>query len=216
MDTRLGEQRGHVRRRVRTGFAATALATGLLAGCGSTQPARISVVTTPSASPSASPSDLVVMSSTGLGVAKFGDDAEEVIATLSKLLDAPTEDSGWTPDLAGCETSTIRNVFWGPLVVTFSSGGSSIVADQREHFLSFEFVNDTGTTPLLHTNAGIILGDSVVALKKAYPKVRISDSELEGPVFQVSDDPTSLSGNLTALTEDGVVVTLRAGVLCID
>jgi hypothetical protein len=160
--------------------------------------------------------ETVVMSSSGLGIVSLGQDATQVITVLTEVLGKPTQDSGWHPEEVGCGIGAkVREVFWGPLLVQFSSGASPVVADQREHMLMYAFADDKGTTPLLHTDKALVLGSTVATLKKAYPNVRISTSELEGPVFQVDDSPTGLSGALTSLTDDGVVVILRAGALCV-
>jgi hypothetical protein len=195
----------------------------LLVGCTSsnsaTQTTDSSQPATPGSNASAdarNPSDLIVLGSEGLGIAKFGEDATTAIQKLTGLLGLPTNDTGWNPEQVGCGIGTnIREVSWGPLLVQFSSGNSPIVTAEREHMLMFAYANDTGNTPLLHTDKGIILGDTVAALKKAYPQVNVVDTELEGPVFTVSDNATSLSGGLTSLTDDGVVITLRAGTVCV-
>ncbi len=161
-------------------------------------------------------SETVVMSSSGLGIVSLGQDATKVITVLTEVLGKPTQDSGWHPEEVGCDIGAkVREVFWGPLLVQFSSGASPIVAEEREHMLMYAFADDKGTTPLLHTDKAIILGSTVARLKQAYPEVRISNSELEGPVFQVDGSPTGLSGALTLLTDEGVVVILRAGALCL-
>ncbi len=159
----------------------------------------------------------IVFSSKGLGVAKIGDDADTVVATLTKLLGQPTSDSGWHPEQIGCDIGEeIRDVLWGQLGVELSNGPSSIAPKGVKHLLAYFYNVDEGAVTPYRTETGLTIGDSVARVKSLYPKARISNSEIEGPVYSADGDFNGLNGNLSSLTPDGKVTSIRSGVLCID
>jgi hypothetical protein len=192
----------------------TTAATTTVAGVAATE-----VVTTAVTEDSkvAAVTETIVLRSDGLGIVTFGQDATEVIDALTKVLGKPTMDTGWNLEQIGCDIGEkIRDIGWNGFGIELSNGPSQMGPAGKEHLLTY-YLNIDGDTKLPYqTDAGLKLGDSVATLKKLYPEAKISNSEIEGPVYSLTDSYTGLNGNLSSLDDNGTVDSIRAGVLCID
>jgi hypothetical protein len=158
----------------------------------------------------------IVMRGDGLGTVKLGQDAATAIPALKAALGEPRKDSGWYDEQIGCDIGEkLRDLFWPGLTVQFSNGPSALGPKGKEHMLAYFYGlgEDGETTVSLQTDRGITIGDTIAALKKAYPGVKIQTSEIEGPVFYVEGD---VNGNVSTLDDTGVVQYIRAGEICID
>jgi hypothetical protein len=184
-----------------------------LVSCGNT----VATVAPPTPEGSTTVAAHIVLSDDGLGVVKFGQDTTEVLAKLTNTLGPPKIDSGWHPEQIGCDIGeNIRDVSWDDLTVEFSNGPSPLAEAGKEHLLFYFYSADSGKPTPYVTDSGLKLGDSVTTIKSLYPKATFSNSEIEGPVFEVSDSPIGVNGNLSSLDDAGTVTSIRAGVLCID
>ena len=64
----------------------------------------------------------LVLARDGLGIAAFGDDADDTIAAVTAVLGEPDKDSGWVEPLSigACAGDEARFVAWGSLYLYFS------------------------------------------------------------------------------------------------
>jgi serine/threonine protein kinase len=110
----------------------------------------------------------ITLQAEGLGIANFGDDADQVIRSVNSLLGNPDDDGGWQPagdfGLTGPTGVRVRRVAWSKLRLTFADY-------QGGH----EFVAWHSTDPLFATPEGIGIGSSVASLKANYPKATFWD-----------------------------------------
>jgi hypothetical protein len=209
---------------------------GLVAGCGGGDPpsATGQVPSQPAATTTLDPvttvadtvavgppstvalEDFLVLDRDGLGVASFGDPAEEAVAAVTAVLGEPDEDSGWVDPLSigACAGTEARYVAWGALYLYFSDE-SAIAAGER-HLFSYSYGRESDLEAIpegLATPQGIGLGTSVEFLRAAYPDVVVEPGE-EGvfsPNFYVDD---TLSGRLTGGADDDLVTVIIGGDPC--
>ncbi len=105
----------------------------------------------PSTTAAAAP---IVLRPDGLGVVKFGDGADKVVATLTARLGKPSSDSGWidirnTPSndspWDGCTSdlseraSYQRKVEWGPLTVGFANRPDASASPSSATFVNWTY-----------------------------------------------------------------------------
>jgi hypothetical protein len=160
--------------------------------------------------------DLIVLDRDGLGVAGFGDPAEDAIAAVTAVLGEPDEDSGWVEPLSigACAGTEARYVAWGALYLYFSD--ESAITTGERHLFSYSYGRESDLEAIpegLATPDGIGLGTSVEFLRAAYPDVVVEPGE-EGvfaPNFYVDD---TLSGRLTGGADDDLVTVIIGGDPC--
>lgn len=161
-------------------------------------------------------SQAVVLTRDGLGVASFGQGAEEAIAAVTAVLGEPTEDTGWVDPLtiSSCTGTQARSVAWRALYLYFSDESS--VASGRQHFFGFSYgiIGDLEAAPQgLSTAEGIGLGTSVEFLRAAYPEVAVEPGE-EGIIEPSFSVDANLSGRLTGVENDDLVTVIIGGNAC--
>jgi hypothetical protein len=153
----------------------------------------------------------------GIGPHEFGASDDDVVAALVAELGAPVDDRT-EPALSSsygvCPGGQVRVVEWGGFVVLFSDGATPYAPGGSMTFFDWQLRNLGAATPPLETTAGIALGDSVTALRAAYPDVTIGDDEILGPSFRVGTAADALRGGLSSTGDDGAVVALAAGSAC--
>jgi hypothetical protein len=215
-----------------------AAAIAVLPGCGgdsdqpsaSDGPTAVAVVTSADASPSVASSSAassvpssapavaptVVLDRDGLGVAAFGEPADDAIGAVTAVLGEPDEDSGWVEPLSigACAGTAARFVAWGALYLYFSD--ESPVAHGARHLFGYSYGNerDLAEAPEgLATPEGIGLGTTVAFLRAAYDGVVVEPGEegLIAPTFYVDD---RLSGRLTGDADDDLVTVIIGGDPC--
>jgi hypothetical protein len=158
----------------------------------------------------------IVLARDGLGVAAFGDDADDTIAAVTAVLGEPDNDSGWVEPLSigPCAGQEARFVAWGALYLYFSD--ESGFADGGRHFFSYSYGSESDLEAIpegLATTEGIGLGTTVAFLRAAYHDVVIEDGEegLFPSNFYVDD---TLSGRLTGSDDDDLVTVIIGGDPC--
>jgi hypothetical protein len=164
--------------------------------------------------PAADPT--LVLDRNGLGVAAFGESADDAIGAVTAVLGEPDQDSGWVEPLSigACAGTTARFVAWGALYLYLSD--ESPVAHGERHFFSYSYGNerDLAEAPEgLATPEGIGLGTTVEFLRAAYDGVVVEPGEegLIAPAFYVDD---RLSGRLTGGADDDLVTVIIGGDPC--
>ena len=166
----------------------------------------------------------VKLSRDGLGVASFGDDAEDALARLREAMGKPNTLSKWLPmerSLWGaCPGSEVRGAKWGDLLVLFSD--RSELSDERHvsgWFLGGASVYGRTT---LRTPEGIGLGSTVAELRTAYGDRLSMESADLGTRFSVEPAEGEkagsriLAGTISGEADDDTVRTLRGGLPCTD
>lgn len=160
----------------------------------------------------------LVLTSGGLGGARFGTEPNEVVNYVSSILGSPTEDSDWvSPDALSCPGSTVRRVKWGVLSLMF--GDESSIASGRAHFMSYTYgvVNKVGEEPTgLMTSDGITVTDSVGSLlERIDAQLNEGDESLDiPPSFFYDREPFPITGLLSGTTNDDVVLVISSGSGC--
>jgi hypothetical protein len=160
--------------------------------------------------------EVVVLERDGIGLVSFCADADPAIATVTAVLGAPDDDTGWADPLSisACSGTEVRRVTWGSLDLYF--GDVSRFAEGRQHFFGYSYGDVDGfdvAPPGLATPEGIGLGTSVAFLRAAYPAVSLIPGEesIQEPTFYVDD---SLRGLVTDVADDGVVTVIIGGEAC--
>lgn len=146
----------------------------------------------------------VVLGPEGLGAVRFGDDAEQVVRALSRVLGNPSDDG----PIRSCPTGEVeRLVEYAELTVLFGEreGASRLVA--------WDLGPPSGALPPLTTPEGVGVGSSVAELRSAYgDRLEIARSDPFGPAFEVVvPAPGRLGGTLTAAGPTATVATLSGG-----
>jgi hypothetical protein len=189
-------------------------AAAVSAGCGdSVAPSTVAPPVSPSGPAAAPP---LLLDRDGLGVATFGEPAEDAIGAVTAVLGEPDEDSGWVEPLSigACAGTAARFTAWGSLYLYFSD--ESPVADGERHFFGYSYGNegDLSEAPEgLATPEGIGLGTTVEFLRAAYDGVVVEPGEegLIAPTFYVDE---RLSGRLTGGSDDDLVTVIIGGDPC--
>ena len=158
----------------------------------------------------------LVLDRDGLGVASFGDVADDTIAAVTAVLGEPDKDSGWVEPLTigACAGAEARFVAWGSLYLYFSD--ESGVGHGERHFFSYSYGSERDLEAIpegLATPEGIGLGTSVAFLRAAYRDVVVEAGEegLFPSNFYVDDN---LSGRLTGGADDDLVTVIIGGDPC--
>ncbi len=173
--------------------------------------APVTSVAAPSAATSTVAPSALVMRANGLGVAAFGSDPDQVIATVSAVLGPPTLDSGWMDPLSlgSCPGTEVRSVRFGDLVLDFAD--ESTVLTGRRHFFAYSYGPATDPTGLSIEGGGT-LGTTVAALRAAHPSVQIYPADPTAPAsFAISD---GLTGALTGTADTDTVTKVQGGIGC--
>lgn len=163
------------------------------------------VVTTTGSTTSTLPSSsAVALEPDGLGVVAFGDEASDVLATLSALL-GPTTDDGPLPACPSGELDRqVQFAELSVLVATF---------DGMERFVAWDLGPPSGALPRLATAEGITVGSTLAQLRAAYGnRLQLLGDDPFGPAFEI-DVPAQgrLGGTLTGTAGDDTVATLSGG-----
>ncbi|MCJ7726264.1 MAG: peptidoglycan-binding protein [Acidimicrobiia bacterium] len=119
----------------------------------------------------------LLLQSTGLDLADFGDSPAQTIATVSAVLDEPTADTGWNEAGSGCVRW--RRVEWGEseLWLYFTDAGTDAAdeatfrSDGVEHFAFWQInlpEDGEGTLPPLATPSGLLVGDTAAEVEATY------------------------------------------------
>lgn len=164
----------------------------------------------------------VVLSRDGLGVARFGDEAEAALARLREAMGTPNTLSKWLPmerSLWGvCPGSEVRGAKWGDLWVLFSDRSEL----SKERHLSGWLLGGSsalGRTEL-KTAEGIALGSTLAELRAAYgDRLRLEPSGLGQRFFVEPEEGEKAGSRLLAGTvrgdeDDDTVGSLRGGLAC--
>jgi hypothetical protein len=173
-------------------------------------------VTSPAGDEPAGGRGRLVLDPEGLGVARFGDAPDLVVAAVTRVLGKPRSDTGWKPrgEVYGvCPGTKTRAVTWGQFTALFTDGPTRHGPSGTEHFFLWSVQGDAKATSAA-TAAGIGLGSTVAELRSAYPgRVRTWEADLPGglPGFGVGPkDQLSFAGSLS----NGRVSHLEAGTYC--
>jgi hypothetical protein len=158
----------------------------------------------------------LVLDPEGLGVARFGDAPDPVIAAVSRRLGKPRRDTGWRPigEVYGvCPGTKTRAVTWGQFTALFTDGPTRHGPSGTEHFFLWSVEGERPTTPAA-TAAGIGVGATLAEVRRAYAgRVRTWEPDIPGtlPGFTVGPrDQPSFSGSL----DGGRVRVLTGGTAC--
>ena len=159
----------------------------------------------------------------GLGPIPFGTDVNRTLNTLTAALGAPDADSGWLPatvDQLQCPGTRARQVTWGSLDVFFSDGPTDWGADGFEHFFSFSYSLNPGSSspagPSLRTSEGLQLGATLSRSSSIYGESSITrDHPTEGTILEVEvPGPGYMMGVFAETDDDLLLVSLGGGTGC--
>jgi hypothetical protein len=157
------------------------------------------------------------LSSSGLGDALFGADADGVVDYVASILGKPTNDSGWADPLAigaPCPGTEIRFVDWNDLSLFFTD--NSPAATGLRHFAAYTYgpafvpgaINPYG----LATTLDIGVGATVAALRAAYLGALVNPGDdISGPSFYIED---GLTGFLTGAADTDTIMSFVGGYGC--
>lgn len=158
----------------------------------------------------------LILSTEGIGSARFGAEPEGVIAYVSSILGGNTADTGWVDPFtfADCQGTVARKVDWGVLSLLFTD--LSVFASERRHFVGYEYgrVGEIGDEPVgLRTANGITLGSRVVDLLAEFPEAAVNPEE--GANFPANYYVSDLFyGLLTGDSQDDIITVMFGGDGC--
>ena len=146
----------------------------------------------------------LVLDRDGLGVASFGDVADDTIAAVTAVLGEPDKDSGWVEPLTigACAGAEARFVAWGSLYLYFSD--ESGVGHGERHFFSYSYGSERDLEAIpegLATPEGIGLGTSVAFY---VPPTATSSSR---PAKKACSRPTSTSTTTSVAASPALTTT---------
>jgi hypothetical protein len=154
----------------------------------------------------------------GVGVQRFGQPADAVIAALSAELGPPSDDRTEPASSSSyglCPGTEVRVAEWGGFALLFTDGDTVYAPGGSFRFFAWRLVDRGAATPPLGTAAGIDLGDTTADVREAYgTDVQVFEDDVQGPAFTVGSRPDQLRGDLTSVTDAGTVVGLAAGAVC--
>jgi len=141
----------------------------------------------------------------GLGIMRFGVDAESAIEFLGGIFGPPADDSGWVDSFSQfgtCPGTEVRGVVYGPLTVLFGGQANDRV------FFSWDYVDQGGGDVFgLTTPAGIGLGATAAEVSATYPAAEFFSDEVFG-------DGSRFAGLFATMDADGAVNYLNGGIGC--
>ena len=185
--------------------------------------------TSPSTSTSVvATSNVVILESDGLGVARLGDNADSTVEKLTAALGPITSDTGWKPVgpesiFQACPGIEARYVEWNGLSVFLNSEDDTTTQGAGRQFAAWQLVQtDTVTEAKLRTAEDIGIGSSVDELRTAYgSRVSVTtDDDVFGPSYSVvrsdaSVDDYSYPSFFGSLDDFGTTITsISAGQGC--
>jgi len=141
----------------------------------------------------------------GLGIMRFGVDAESAIEFLGGIFGPPADDSGWIDPFSQfgtCPGTEVRGVRYGPLTVLF--GGQ---ANDRAFFSWDYFDQGDGDVFGLATPGGIGLGATAAEVSATYPAAEFFSDEVFG-------DGSRFDDVFATMDDDGAVRYLKGGIGC--
>ncbi len=149
----------------------------------------------------------------------FGLPADEAVAAVSAVLDAPDEDSGWVDALSSpfgvCPPPEVRVVRWGGLSMFLTTADTDFWLGGVPHFFAFSY---TGAPPAAATPEGITVGSTVAELRAAYgPDLALEEASFDPSTgfWSVLLYPsTGLWGYTTGLGDDDLVTSINGGSGC--
>jgi hypothetical protein len=201
------------------GPTTTIAATSSLVVIEPTTSATAATVTTTAATPVSVvdvASELVLLP-VGVGTARFGAEADGVIAYISRYIGPPTADSGWIDALESpfgvCSGERVRGLQWGQLQLLF--GDESSVSSTPGHFFSYRYGGFTDQPPVpagLRTDSGLMLGSTLAQIRAAHPEATVFEDPIFGAGFSISQG--GISGTLTDGSDAGQVKVLYGGIGC--
>lgn len=163
----------------------------------------------------------VVLSPDGVGVAKFGDDADTAIRALTAALGRPDRDTGYVgsfSEFGTCPGDKVRGVIWKDFTVLFAQGRTPARSDGRPHLLDFGYGTTGSSTPAqpkLATSKGIGLGSTLAEIRKAYGPVETYYDEItQSTGFTIGEPPHQLFGFLSGPGPTARLEQLQGGVPC--
>jgi hypothetical protein len=152
----------------------------------------------------------------GLGEARFGDDAQDVIGYFAEQFGPPTDDTGWRANESPCDQmgTRQRRLSWNDAaLIILSTGPTEMVQRGTDHFSAFVIYSSFPGADRITVNGVTVLGRSVADLQAEIPGVTSFDSEIEGPMWAVGSDAI---GGVAGSASEGVTGSVRAGLFCID
>ena len=173
-----------------------------------------------SQTPQASPAAAVVPGPDGVGVARFGDDAEAAMDALSAALGKPDTDSGWKgsfSEYGTCPGARVRGQGWKSFTALFVEGTTDLRPDGKPHLFGFLYGGEgKPSEPRLVTANAIGLGSTVRQLRASYgDRVEtFDDTVTEQTAFRVGDSPRELFGLLSGQGPGDRVVFMSGGGIC--
>jgi len=136
--------------------------------------------------------DVLTVNPDGIGEAKLGDDPESVIAYFTSVFGPTTSDATvGASDLTGCDVDTARFVQWAGLYVVFAPWdpfGAGDMPDMQFVFYSYGQSNGFLPTPLVPTDQGLQIDDTVDRLLELYPTAVAYEGSLGGRFYKVTAD----------------------------
>ena len=145
------------------------------------------------------------------GVLEFGAPADDVLERLHGTWGDPVSDTGDSPSGTDCVTSaeTYRRVEWEGLLLEFLDGQFRYWLSSSPDQSVIAFVGDETSVPIQpgHTTVAElsdVLGEAFEA----------SDEPPLGPSFTITDNWGDLGGELSDVTDEGVVQSVRSGIGC--
>jgi hypothetical protein len=175
-------------------------------------PARgeVTDTTTPPSTVLTITKESLVLSPDGLGVLRFGEESGSVVGRLTTALGAPDKDA---PVPSDKRCGATRVVEWSNLQILLND---AVDAPRGSTGFVGWFYGLSSPKPslFLKTANGVGLGTTVAALKAAYGEgVDIERGE-QGPAFSVMAEEGILLGQLTTMTDNGMVANLQSGSFC--
>ena len=145
------------------------------------------------------------------GVLEFGASADEVLERLQGTWGDPTSDTGDSPSGPDCvtEAEQYRRVEWDGLLLEFLDGEFRywLVSSADQSVIAF--VGDETSVPIQPGQTTVT--DLRDALGEA---VEVSDEPPLGASFTITDNWGELGGELTDVSDEGVVQSVRSGIGC--
>lgn len=136
--------------------------------------------------------DVVTVDPDGIGDAKLGDDPESVIAYFTEVFGPVTSDvTASGADMAACDVDTARFVQWPGLYTVFAAWdpyGAGPMPTTQFVFYSYGHSNGLLPDPLVPTDQGLRIDDSVERLLELYPSAVAYDGSLGGRFYKVTPD----------------------------